>query len=58
MGERVAAFAAAVLLPAPAIAELPAQVPAITLKLANGTRLEIGAQASAALVTAALQALR
>jgi len=58
VGERVAAFAPAVLLPAPDITEPPAQVPAITVKLANGTRVRIGAQASAALVTAALQALR
>jgi transposase len=55
-------FAPAVLLSSPEAtpeAALPsAELPVITVELANGTRLKINAQASPASITAALQALR
>lgn len=52
-----AAFAPAVMLAEPAAA-VPPDPTAIIVELSNGVRLRIGSQASAALVTAALQALR
>ena len=52
-------FAPAVMLAAAAAAgAAPPDTPAILVELPNGTRLRIGSQASAALVTATLRALR
>ena len=51
-------FAPAVLTSEPGRSELAADATVITVELASGTRLKIGAQASPTLVTAALQALR
>ncbi|QKE93689.1 transposase (plasmid) [Lichenicola cladoniae] len=58
MTETSMPFAPAVLLPEAAPIASPADTTAITVELVNGTRLRIDAQASPALVTAALQALR
>ena len=52
-----AGFTPAVMLPEP-VATTRADTPAIIVELSNGARLRIGAQASAALVTATLRALR
>lgn len=52
-----AGFAPAVMLPEP-MAAAPPDTPAIVVELSNGARLRIGVQASAALVTATLRALR
>ena len=52
-----AAFAPAVMLAEPA-SVAPADTTAIVVELSNGARLRIGSQASAALVTATLRALR
>jgi transposase len=52
------AFAPTVLLSAPSPEPAAPELPAIIVELVNGTRLKIAAQASPALVTAALQALR
>jgi len=56
-GEPAAAFAPAVLATEPVSAPM-LETPAIIVELANGTRLKIASQCSAALATAALQALR
>jgi transposase len=56
-GEPVAAFAPAVMLPAPAAAA-PPDTTAIIVELSNGVRLRIRSHASAALVTSTLRALR
>ena len=58
VGEPSAAFAPAVLVSGPAPAAPPPDATAITVELVNGTRMKIGAQAPAALVTAALRVLR
>ncbi len=57
-GEPHAAFAPVVLASDRAAAVVPANTTAITVELGNGARVTIGAHASAALVTAILQALR
>lgn len=61
-GECGTTFAPAVLLPspeaAPATAAPSAELPVITIELANGARLKINARASPALISATLQALR
>ena len=56
-GQPGAAFAPAVILPAASIAT-PPDAAAIMVDLPNGVRLRIGSDASAALVTATLRALR
>ncbi len=53
-----ATFAPAILAAEPLPAAPAPETAAIIVELANGTRLKIGAQCSAALATAALQALR
>jgi transposase len=57
-GVPAAAFAPAVLAAEPPRAAVVPETTAIIVELGNGTRLKIGAQCSAALATAALQALR
>jgi transposase len=57
-GEPRAAFAPVVLASDRAAAVVPTNTTVITVELGNGARVTIGAQASAALVTAILQALR
>jgi transposase len=57
-GEPATSFAPAVLAAEPLPASPLPETAAIIVDLANGTRLKIGAQCSAALATAALQALR
>jgi transposase len=56
-GEPLAAFAPAVMVPEPAAAA-PPDTTAIIVELSNDVRIRIGSHASAALVTAALRALR
>ncbi len=57
-GEPATRFAPAVLAVDPPPAAPVPETAAILVELANGTQLKIGAQCSAALATAALQALR
>jgi transposase len=57
-GEPRAAFVPAILASDRAVAAAPANTTAITVEFGSGARVTIGAQASAALVTAILQALR
>jgi transposase len=56
-GEPAVAFAPAIMLPGSAAAA-PPDTTAIMIELANGVRLRVSSHASAALVTAALRALR
>ena len=57
-GEARAAFTPVILASDRTAAVTPAEARAIVVELGNGARLTIGAQASAALVTAILRALR